>query len=205
MFSGITQGLFPVSALKRQKNLLQYAVDLPPILLESLRVGASVSVNGVCQTVVSIQQNAVWFDAMQETLDKTTLNQLQVGERVSIERSLRFGDEVGGHVVSGHVYGTAVITKKHQQGLTLSLSLHCDPTWMKYILPKGFIAMDGCSLTVGDISPKEGLFTVYLIPETLRLTNFSSKKQGERVNIELDHQTRLIVDTVEHFLAEKMS
>lgn len=203
MFSGITQGLFPITSISRQPGLLQYTVDLSLSLLQDLKIGASVSINGVCQTVVDITETAVLFEAIQETLDKTTLNDLRLGELVSIERSLCIGDEIGGHMVSGHVYGTATLLDRVQRGASLSLTLQCEPIWMKYISPKGFIAVDGSSLTVGETIPEKGLFTIHLIPETLRVTNFACKKEGDRMNIEFDNQTKLIVDTVERVLKDK--
>jgi riboflavin synthase len=205
MFSGITQGLFPITSIQKDTDILHYTVDLSPTVRQHLEIGSSVSVNGVCQTVVALCDAAVSFDAIEETLNKTTLHALQLGELVSIERSLRWGDEVGGHLVSGHVYGTGIIAKRIEHGESISLCLQCDPAWMKYITPKGYIALDGSSLTVGDTSPDQGLFTVHLIPETLHVTNFVRKQAGQRVNIEFDSQTKLIVDSVEYFLRQKSS
>ncbi len=200
MFSGITQGVFPVTSIYRQPGLLRYTVDLSPLLLKNLKKGASVSIDGVCQTVVDISKMSVLFEAIQETLDRTTLNDLSLGQLVSVERSLCLGDEIGGHMVSGHVYGVATLLECIQKIESLSLVLHCKPAWMKYISPKGFIAVDGSSLTVGETVPTKGLFSIHLIPETLRLTNFMHKKEGDRLNIEFDTQTKLIVDTVERIL-----
>ncbi len=200
MFSGITQGLFPVTFIDRKPGLLTYAVELSPQLSEQLKIGASIAVNGVCQTVVAIQQNVVRFDAIQETLNKTTLADLEMHTLVSIERSIHWGDEVGGHLVSGHVSGTGVIVKRIQKGDIFSLTIQCAADWMKYISPKGFIAIDGSSLTIGDTDSKQGLFDIHLIPETLRVTHFAHKKLHDRVNIELDSQTKLIVDTVERYM-----
>lgn len=203
MFSGITRGLFPVTFVDRKPGLLKYAVGLSPELSKQLEIGASIAVNGVCQTVVEIQQNVVYFDAIQETLNKTTLADLEINTLVSIERSLHWGDEVGGHLVSGHVSGTGVIVKRIQEGDIFSLTIECHRDWMKYISPKGFIAIDGSSLTIGDTDIKQGLFDIHLIPETLRVTQFAHKKLHDRVNIELDSQTKLIVDTVERYFRKE--
>jgi riboflavin synthase len=203
MYAGITKGLYEVVALSRAPGLMSYTVNLSPDLCENLKPGDSVAVDGVCQTVVKLEDTHVSFQAIQETLDKTTLNDLQLGARVSIERSLRIGDEIGGHEVSGHVFGTAVIHQRIVEGNNFTLVIACDPEWMKYILPKGFIAVDGSSLTVGKTMPEQGLFYLHIIPETLRLTNFANKKINDKVNIEFDHKTKTIVDSIERILTSK--
>lgn len=201
MFTGITQGLYKVIALNKSPGLLSYTVELSQALCHHLLTGNSISVNGVCQTLVKLEGTQASFQAIQETLDKTTLNDLQLGDIVSIERSLRMGEEIGGHEVSGHVFGTAMIHHKTIDNDSMTLVIECNPDWMKYILPKGFIAVDGSSLTVGKTNPEKGLFDLHLIPETLRLTNFSHKKLHDKVNIEFDHKTKTIVDTIERFLS----
>ncbi|CAM3083581.1 riboflavin synthase subunit alpha [Legionella steigerwaltii] len=203
MYSGITKGLFEVVTLNKAPGLISYTVNLSTELCNNLKSGDSVAVDGVCQTVVKIENTQVSFQAIQETLDKTTLNELQLGSYVSIERSLRVGDEIGGHEVSGHVFGTAAIHQKIMEENNLTLIIQCDPDWMKYILPKGFIAVDGSSLTVGKTVPEQGLFYLHLIPETLRLTNFAHKQINDRVNIEFDHKTKTIVDSIERILSSK--
>ena len=202
MYSGITNGLFEVTHVETKPRLITYSVKLSSELIDGLTIGASVAVDGVCQTVVSINDHNVTFNAIQDTLERTTLRLLYIGRTVSIERSLRYGDEIGGHEVAGHVIGTAKIRTITSKEHNLSLTLECPKEWMKCILEKGFIAVDGSSLTVGEVDPS-GSFTLHLIPETLRLTNFGHKKVGELVNIELDHRTQAIVTTVERILAEK--
>ncbi len=199
MYSGITQGLYPVARVEKKPGLIEYSVLLSLELIQSLKIGASVNIDGVCQTVTHIKGQEISFAAMAETLRLTTLNELFEGRLVSVERSLRYGDEMGGHEVAGHVCGMAEIYRKKSQENNLTLTLKCPADWMKYILPKGFIAVDGSSLTVGDTDP-QGLFDIHLIPETLRVTNFANKRQGDRVNIEIDHNTQTIVDTVERYL-----
>lgn len=203
MYTGITKGLYEVVAINKAPGLINYTVNLTPELCKNLKTGDSVAVDGVCQTVVKIENNHVSFQAIQETLDKTTLNELQLGDYVSIERSLRVGDEIGGHEVSGHIFGTAIIKQKIVQDNNLTLIIECCPEWMKYILPKGFIAVDGSSLTVGETLPEQGLFYLHLIPETLRLTKFANKKVNSRVNIEFDHKTKTIVDSIERILSSE--
>lgn len=199
MFSGITQGLFEIVAFDRQPGLLQYQVQLNEALITDLKPGASVAVDGVCQTVVAIDDDVVSFDAMAETLRRTTLGQRQIGDKCSIERSIRLGDEVGGHQVSGHVDGVAELVERIAAENNLCLRFACPVEWMKYILNKGFIALDGASLTVNH-PQANGQFEVNLIPETLRLTNFSHRQLGDQLNLEIDRQTKTIVDTVESIM-----
>ena len=135
MFTGITSGLYQVIALKKEPGLISYTINLSSALCANLKPGDSVAVDGVCQTVVTLANTQVSFQAIQESLDKTTLNALKLGNYVSIERSLRFGDEIGGHEVSGHVFGTAVIHQRQVTDNNLTLTIQCDAAWMKYILP----------------------------------------------------------------------
>jgi len=202
MFTGITRGTFRVTNVEREPALLRYAVELDAKLVAGLEPGASVAIDGVCQTVVAIRGIEVWFDAIRETLEKTTLDVLQPGTLVSVERSYRIGDELGGHEVAGHVTGTGVVREVRKQGHDVGLRIEIPASHMKYVLKKGFIAVDGSSLTVGDTDPV-GFFEVHLVPETLRLTNLGNKRPGERVNVELDARTVAIVDTVERVLAER--
>lgn len=203
MFTGIVQSMVEVRFLQRTNHFLHYCLFFPQPLLHSLVIGASVSINGICQTVVAINQETgiVSFDAIEETLKRTTLNQLEVGDWVNVERSAKMGDEIGGHLMSGHIIGKAIIEERLCSQNQCTLSLRCDPTWMKYILPKGFIGLNGASLTVGETSP-EGRFFIHLIPETLRQTTFGKISVGDEVNVELCSQTQAIVDTVERVMAQ---
>ena len=199
MFTGITRGIYPVARVERRADLLSFWVQLPTRLLEGLESGASVAIDGVCQTVVEIDGNRVKFEAIRETLDRTTLGDLRADSLVSVERSFKVGDEIGGHEVSGHIIGTGTVHRIEVDGDVYSLEIQVPAEWMKYIQPKGFIAVDGSSLTVGKTSD-DGRFWLHLIPETLRLTNLGGKKPGERVNIELESRTVTIVDTVERLV-----
>lgn len=203
MYSGITRGLFPVVQVTREPGLLRYVVDLGSELSAGLSLGASVAIDGVCQTVAALEGTRVHFDAIQETLDLTTLNRLTAGHTVSVERSVRVGDELGGHDVAGHVIGRGEIVELSREGHDVSLCVRVPPAWMPYILPKGFVAVDGSSLTVGRTFT-DG-FTLHLIPETLRLTHFGTRQVGDHVNIELDPRTVAIVHTVERVLAARQA
>jgi riboflavin synthase len=196
MFTGIVKGMFLIASVENE-NVLHYSVSLPDDLLEGLEIGASVSVNGVCQTVVKIQDQSVYFDAIGETLKRSTLESLEKGDFVNIERSLRMGDEIGGHLLSGHVIATAEVTKFIEAKSETVVRFRLEKKWMKYLFSKGYIAIDGVSLTLVDVDEDHGSFTVHLIPETLRMTTLGKKSEGDRVNIEIDSQTQAIVDTVE--------
>ncbi len=204
MFTGIVQGTYGVTSVHRELDLLTYAVDLDAERVDGLEIGASVSIDGVCQTVVSIEGHRVSFDAIRETLDRTTLGALQAGDQVAVERSARVGDEVGGHDISGHVIGQGEVVLVRKEGHVCVLGIGVPPSWMKYVLNKGFIAVDGSSLTVCDATT-DGSFAVHLIPETLRLTRLGQKRLGDRLNIELDPRTVAIVDTVERVMEERES
>jgi riboflavin synthase len=202
MYTGITRGLFPVVAVENYEGHTHFKVQLNDALTRGVEIGASVAIDGVCCTVVAHEGQVLSFDAMQETRSLTTLDALQVGREVSVERSARMGDELGGHDVFGHVIGTGTISALRRVGDQLDVSIRVPAAWMKFIMHKGFIAVDGSSLTVGAVKP-EGEFELHLIPETVRVTNFGKKQVGERVNVELDPRTVAIVETVERVLASR--
>jgi riboflavin synthase len=187
-----------------QDKFRQVQVKFPPGSVDNVKLGASVAVNGVCLTVTEIHKDMLHFDIMMETLRATNLGELGAGSVVNFERAAKLGDEIGGHNVSGHVHTTATISRIEQlpnnRRITMTLS---DPAWIKYILPKGYIAVDGTSLTVGEVGPDS--FSVYLIPETLRVTVFGIKSEGDTVNIEVETQTQAIVDTVEKVVVQHLS
>lgn len=202
MYTGITRGTFRVLEVVPGPSRIDLVLELSDELSHGLTSGASVSIDGVCLTAVSIAGSRVSFQAVEETLRLTTLGELRAGAVVSVERSLRAGDEIGGHELAGHVSGTGTIAESIPRGDGLDLRVSVPAEWMKFILPKGFIAVDGSSLTVGETDPS-GWFWLHLIPETLRLTKFGHKRVGARVNIELDARTVAIVSTVERVLAER--
>ncbi|WP_299494638.1 riboflavin synthase subunit alpha [uncultured Shewanella sp.] len=202
MFTGIVQAKCEVMAIHRQTGLNTYEISMDDTLSKGLQVGASVATNGVCLTVTKQVKERVFFDVMEETLNLTNLALLQVGDRVNIERSLTFGSEIGGHILSGHVHTQATISEVSDTNSHYDLTLSVDPNWMNYILYKGFVGVNGCSLTVGKVT--EDSFMLHLIPETLRLTNLAQYKVGDKLNIEIDSQTQAIVDTVERVLAKRL-
>ena len=199
MFTGIVQGVGEIVAKTTVNTVTSMTISLPNV--ENLAIGASVSINGVCLTVVSIDSNNVQFDIIDETIDRTNLGDISVGDTVKIERSLKFGDEVGGHILSGHIFDTGIINSKTKKGDQMSLSILAPPSVQKYLTEKGYIAIDGISLTIGEIN--NGCFDLHIIPETMRLTILDSKEVGDIVNIEIDSNTQLIVETIERLLEER--
>ena len=161
---------------------------------EGLEIGASVSLDGVCLTVVSIDENIVHFDIIKETLNRTTLGNIKSGDNVNVERSLKVGDELGGHILSGHVLTTAKILERVENEGSIDLLIENKEEFSDYILQKGYVAIDGMSLTIGRVT--EDYFSLHIIPETLRVTTIKSKSEGDRVNIEIDSRTQAIVDTI---------
>lgn len=199
LFTGIVKENAIIEELQFTDALLQYSLTCSKEFLVGLELGASVAVNGVCQTVVRIEGQTIWFDAIEETLKKTTLGDLKKGARIHVERSAKVGDEIGGHILSGHVYGTAHLVDVIENRYTFG----CLPEWTKYLFSKGYVAIDGISLTLVDVDRKEGTFSVHLIPETLARTTLGTKKKGDRINLEWDTTTQTIVETMERILAER--
>ena len=197
MFTGIVKQTSPVVTVDRRENAMSFVLDLGPYAA-GLQIGASVAVSGVCLTVTALDEGRASFDVMGETLVKTSLGELQPGSLVNVERSATVGAEIGGHDVSGHVTGKGVVTKIEQPTNNYIVTIGMNPEWMDYVFPKGFIAVDGCSLTIVDVGPD--WFTVHLIPETLHRTTFSTKSVGDPVNIEIDSRTQAIVNTMKEYL-----
>ncbi|MCL1123218.1 riboflavin synthase subunit alpha [Shewanella surugensis] len=201
MFTGIVQAKCEVMAIHTKTGMYTFEIAIDESLREGLQIGASVATNGVCLTVTQEVNGHVFFDVMEETLSLTNLVHLQVGDWVNIERSLTFGCEIGGHILSGHVHTQAILSEVSKTDSHYNLELTLDPQWMNYILYKGFVGVNGCSLTVGAVT--ENSFMLHLITETLRLTNLEQYQQGDTLNIEIDSQTQAIVDTVERVLAQR--
>jgi riboflavin synthase len=224
VFTGIVQGSFPVLRIADRAGTRTLTVALPDGLRDGLAVGASVALAGVCLTVTGFDAEGVTFDAIRETQDRTTIGGLREGDRVNVERSARAGDEIGGHEVSGHVDGTAEIAAVDREPGRHVLTFRAPRALLRYVFPKGFIALDGCSLTVVDVdrgaAPRgapgaaaaadsaaagaAGSFTVHFIPETLRVTTFGERRPGDRVNLEIERRTQVIVDTVREVVREAL-
>ncbi|MCZ4294184.1 riboflavin synthase subunit alpha [Vibrio sinaloensis] len=201
MFTGIVQGMAKVVAIEKKEKFQTHTVELIGSMNQGLEIGASVAHNGCCLTVTKVDGELVDFDLMQATLALTNLGELAIGDRVNIERAAKFGDEIGGHSMSGHIslMGEVVDVIDTPNNRTLWFEIPQD--MIKYVLAKGYIGLDGCSLTIGEVEGAR--FSVHLIPETLQRTLFGSREIGDKINVEFDPQTQAIVDTVERVLASK--
>lgn len=194
MFSGIVEDLREVVKIDKKKDFSTISVDLEGFS-EGIRIGDSISVNGVCLTITNLDRSIASFDIMKETLDKTDLGDLKVNDKVNIERALKIGKRLDGHFVLGHIDGTGIIEKKIQDenNCVIWISL---PEELKYgLIPKGSIGVDGISLTIADI--KENSFAIALIPHTLKITTLGFKDIGDKVNIEIDYLGKWIKKLVE--------
>lgn len=207
------QGTCEVAAIEARDEFRTLTLAFPPHALDGVALGASVAINGTCLTLTSLldaagetlssESHLATFDVIGETLARTNLGLLREGSRANYERSARVGDEIGGHRVSGHVHTIAVIQRVEEtaDNRRVLFTLR-DREWIKYVLPKGFVSVDGCSLTVGEVDQASASFAVYLIPETLRTTVLGDKGRGDYVNIEVDPATQAVVDAVERALPE---
>ena len=205
MYTGIVQACLPISRLTKNEGLYSFSIPFSEDLMLDLETGASVSVNGVCFTVTGFADSEVSFDAVRETVELTNIKYLEVGSLVNIERSAKQNVEVGGHIMSGHVVGTAAVSGVESSPNNRRLSFRCDPAWLKYVFNKGFLGINGASLTVAMLNRETSEIAVNLIPETLARTNFDLLEVGDEVNIEIESQTQVIVETVERIMAERFA
>lgn len=201
MFTGIVRGMGTVARVRDGEGLRELHVRFPERAMDGVERGASVAVAGTCLTVVEAVGGDVRFDCIDETLSRTTLGRLAAGDRVNFERAARIGDEIGGHLLSGHVIDVGELVAREEQDGNLALTFQIEAATRRYVLPKGYVAVDGASLTVGEVGPTT--FRVHLIPETRRITTLGDLPVGGRVNIEVDAMTQAVVDTVERVLATR--
>lgn len=208
MFTGIVQGLATVASLTQRPGLTSFTLKFPPGFDTGLAVGASVAVDGVCLTVTRLDaEGQASFDVMQQSLGLTTLAALREGHAVNVERAARDGAEIGGHPLSGHVDFMATLVELRRPENNHVLRLEVPAPWMRYVFAKGYIAVNGASLTVAECGKQPGgagWFEVWLIPETVRMTTFGQKVVGDRVNIEIERQTQVFVDTVREAIEERL-
>ena len=186
MFTGIVEGIGTVnkiSKITKNRSAIEMTIDLGK-QVKGLKIGQSVALNGVCLTATKISKSKCIFEMIEETTKKTDLGNLKVGGVVNIERSLKVGDRLEGHFVLGHVDGVAIIKKILKKPKEVQVYFEVPKNLAKYIVKKGSITIDGISLTVVDI--KKTLAYVSLIPHTIEITNFHTKKVGDKVNIETD-------------------
>lgn len=203
MFTGIVQAKVQVKDVTHRDGFVRLTLQADKTRLTELQRGASIAINGTCLTATDFDPEAGWvsFDVIDETLRKTNLGALHTGSWVNFERSLKFGDEIGGHLVSGHVSATAELLEIERNADNCAMRLSFPPELAAFIQPKGFIAVDGASLTIGAVEGHS--FWLHLIPETLAVTTMGNKQVGDQLNLECDQQTVTIVQTVERYLAQR--
>jgi len=208
MFTGIVQGIATVAQATDRPGLRSFRLQFPPGFAEGLAIGASVAVDGTCLTVTALHgSEQADFDVMQQSLALTTLAGLEPGSAINVERAARDGAEIGGHPLSGHVDFMARIDHIRRPENNCVLRFAVPAPWMRYVFAKGYIAVNGASLTVAEAQRERdgsGWFEVWLIPETLRMTTFGDKAEGDRVNIEIERSTQVFVDTVRGAIDERL-
>jgi len=205
MFTGIVQGVATVERITDRPGLRSFTLRFPPGFAEGLAIGASVSTDGVCLTVTALHgDSAADFDVMLQSLSLTSLGALVEGSRVNVERAAKDGAEIGGHPLSGHIDFTATVAEVRTPENNRVLRVAVPAPWMRYVFAKGYIAVNGASLTVAEADRQAGWFEVWLIPETLRMTTFADKGPGDALNIEIERQTQVFVDTVRDALDEQL-
>lgn len=193
MFTGIITDIGTIAALEQRGDLkariaCNYAVD-------SIDIGASIACDGVCLTVIDHAEN--WFDVeiSAESVSKTNLDVWEVGRKVNLERALRVGDELGGHIVSGHVDGVAEIIEMRDEGDSTRYVFRAPPALARFVAPKGSVALNGTSLTVNEVDG--ATFGVNLIPHTKEVTTWGQSAVGDRINIEIDTLARYVARLAE--------
>jgi riboflavin synthase len=196
MFTGLISELGKVSAITKGESSAIFTINAP-LLINEIKLGDSVAVNGVCLTATSITGTSFTADVMVQTLSLTSLSQVSVGSAVNLELAAQLNARMGGHMVSGHIDGVATVVGLTQGEKWLQFDIKVPENLSKYIVNQGSIALDGVSLTVGEINDAN-LVTVWLIPETLARTNLAAKQPGELVNVEVD----LIAKYVERLITK---
>jgi riboflavin synthase len=203
MFSGIVSHKSKVLKVEHFSDFVRIHISTPKNFNKGLKKGASISVNGVCLTSKDNGSKNLKFDVIEETLLKTNLKHILKGDIVNLERSIKASSEIGGHLMSGHIHFTGEIKKIFLKENTKDMRISISKKYSDYIIEKGYIGINGCSLTIGKVF--KNYFNIHLIPETLKVTNLSKLEQKDLVNIEIDQATIAIVDTVKKTLATQKS
>ena len=201
MFSRIVQEIGIIDSLVEGKEHLTITVSCSVDFAKDKKVGDSVSVDGVCLTITKKTNSSLTFDAVKETLDRTIIKNYAKGSCVNIESSLSFGGSVGGHLMSGHIHLKGIVKEVLIVGDSKDIVIDTSPDWSKYLSEKGYIGINGCSITIGKIH--DSRFQIHLIPETLKTTNLDNLVFGDEINLELDQPTIVIVDATERILKNK--
>lgn len=201
MFSGIVQTVGKIESIKDKNHIKTIRIETHGDYLEDIAIGQSVSVDGVCLSLVKKNKEYCEFEAVEETINRTTLGRYKQGTKVNLEKSLKFGDTVGGHFVSGHIHTRGRIVEVELVGESKNILVEIEEKWIKYLTEKGYISVNGASITIGKVS--KNTFYVHLIPETLKTTNLDELIYDNYVNLEFDQATIAIVDTTERLINQK--
>ena len=201
MFSGIVQTVGKIESIKDKNHIKTIRIETHGDYLEDIAIGQSVSVDGICLSLVKKNNEYCEFEAVEETINRTTLGSYKQGTKVNLEKSLKFGDTVGGHFVSGHIHTRGRIVEVELVGESKNILIEIEEKWIKYLTEKGYISVNGASITIGKVS--KNTFYVHLIPETLKTTNLDELIYDNYVNLEFDQATIAIVDTTERLINQK--
>ena len=201
MFTGIVSGKGNLKKIVKCEDYISLIIQAPKGFAKNLSKGASVSVNGVCLTVKKGRTDLLEFDVIEETLKKTNLKNISRLSKVNLERSMTANTEIGGHLVSGHIHGTGEVLKVINRKETKDLLIKIPSQLREYFFYKGYVALNGCSLTIGKVLKSS--FYIHLIPETVSITNFKEIKKGDLINIEVEQTTINTVETVKRVMLER--
>ena len=201
MFTGIVSGKGNLEKIIKHEDYTSLVIKAPKGFAKNLSRGASVSVNGVCLTVKKGKTDLLQFDVIEETLKKTNLKNVGKLSKVNLERSMTAKTEIGGHLVSGHIHGTGEVLKVINRKETKDLLIRIPSDLREYFFYKGYVALNGCSLTIGKVLKSS--FYIHLIPETVSITTFKNIKKGDLVNIEVEQATINTVETVKRVMLER--
>ncbi len=201
MFTGIVSGKGNLKKIVKCEDYISLIIQAPKGFAKNLSKGASVSVNGVCLTVKKGRTDLLEFDVIEETLKKTNLKNISRSSKLNLERSMTANTEIGGHLVSGHIHGTGEVLKVINRKETKDLLIKIPSQLREYFFYKGYVALNGCSLTIGKVLKSS--FYIHLIPETVSVTNFKEIKKGDLINIEVEQTTINTVETVKRVMLER--
>ena len=201
MFTGIVSGKGNLKKIVKCEDYISLIIQAPKGFAKNLSKGASVSVNGVCLTVKKGRTDLLEFDVIEETLKKTNLKNISRLSKLNLERSMTANTEIGGHLVSGHIHGTGEVLKIINRKETKDLLIKIPSQLREYFFYKGYVALNGCSLTIGKVLKSS--FYIHLIPETVSITNFKEIKKGDLINIEVEQTTINTVETVKRVMLER--
>ena len=205
MFTGIVQAVATISEISDSNGIRSFIIEFPKGFCEELAIGASVSIDGVCLTATQlVGPESVSFDVMLQSMNVTTLGGYDNGALVNAERAAKDGAEIGGHPLSGHIDFKAEVVEIARMDDNFRMRIGVEQRWMRYIFPKGYIAVNGASLTIAEVDKASGWFEVWLIPETLRMTTIGEKGVGNHLNVEIERETQVVVDTIRDAFQENL-